>query len=311
MISSSGIGGQGRSIWSATPLSRSEQISLTHLLKERSRMTTSARFIDEYRLVGTVYRNYETFLMLWDASNDTSNGSTRPLGLVLDTKPWDVGFPVLSVPEYNMNHELPFRENRSMGVVLFKICGPSYKPFTEIYAIPVGTLAKFPPVGRLGWWEWRRFATLTEISPPSPSSISHILHSRALNFHVPRNSSEVILKVHDFSLRSRRQKAREDPSAPFPSYTVQEFPLDPKYNADSLEFMDSGIFAALVRIYVIPRHVEALTLCTPSLILGVEPGNDTSWRFSATILPCCFRPQSQAIIFVDSPTTAGLVPAVK
>ena len=286
MISLSGIGGQERSIWSVTPFSCLERTSLTHLLKERTQTRIAiAHFVDECRLIGIVCRGDKHILMLWDTSNDTPTNSIRPLGLVLETGPRHVPFSGLSVPRYNMNHELPFRENRSMGIVVFRICNPSHElTFIEIYAIPVGTLAKFPPVGKLEWSKWQCFATLAGVRPPGPPRLSHILHSWALNVHIPHGSrrSEVILQVYDFSLRSRRRKARDDPSAPFPSYTVQEFPLNPNYRTSSLEFTDSGILVTLVRIYVITRHIEALTLYTSSLVRGVKQRNDSSGQFSAT-----------------------------
>ena len=209
------------------------------------------------------------------------------LGFVLEIKPRYVATPVLGVPKYNLNHEPPFRENRSMGVVVFRICNPSNNPATiEIYTVSVGALAKLPPVGKLEWSEWQRFATLIETRDNRRDRLRfgyHILHSRALNVHKPHGSrqSKVILQVHDFSLRSRRREARDDPSAPFPSCTVQEFPLDRKYHNASFEFTESGILVTLVRIYMVTRHVEALTLCTSSLVRGVGQRNDTSWRFSA------------------------------
>ena len=234
--------------------SHAEWTGLTHLLKERTQtQILTANFIDEYRLIGTARRSDEHVLMLWDTSDKTSDDSTPPLGLILKTKPQFIVFPGLCFPKYGLNQELPFRENHSMGIVAMTLCNPSHGT-TPIgtYTIPVGALSKLPPVGKLEWSEWRHVATPIENPQTAPPHTLHILHSRVLNvykIHDPHRSA-FFLQVRDFSLRSRRQKVQDDPSAPFPSCTVQEFTLDIDDFRAEFHFTDSGILVTSVRVHV-------------------------------------------------------------
>ena len=269
MISLSGIGGQERSIWSVTPFSCLERTSLTHLLKERTQTRIAiAHFVDECRLIGIVCRGDKHILMLWDTSNDTPTNSIRPLGLVLETGPRHVPFSGLSVPEYNMNHELPFHQDHSMGVVAFTLRNfPSNETtFVELYTIPVRTLAKLPPAGKLEWCEWRHFAASIGNHPIPSHTCQHVLYSQGLSVYGPRDSLRLTLQIYNFSLRSRKRKVQGDLSAPLPPYTVQEFPLDVHRFRAFFDITESGIIVKFVRIYMITKDIEALTWCTSSTV---------------------------------------------
>ncbi|KAF9790586.1 hypothetical protein BJ322DRAFT_1017263 [Thelephora terrestris] len=111
------------------------------LERTQTRIMT-ARFIDEYRLIGTVRRSDKNVLILWDTSSDTTNDHMRPHGLILETKPRNVSG--LTVPDYNMNHELPFRESHSSGVVAFTLRHPGFEAtFVEMEARVVGVATPF------------------------------------------------------------------------------------------------------------------------------------------------------------------------
>jgi hypothetical protein len=222
----------------------------------------TAHFIDQYRLVGSVRRGRGVVLMLWDTSNDRSH---LP-GLVFETGPGDTTSLDLDlgVHDHEMEHALPFCENHSMGLVAFSFRRRESSAMGEpTYIIPVGDLVRFTQlmgtVERVPWQDWQRFTTPIGIRWV-PSHI-YITHSQVLSVHRANSSprSTSILRIHDFSLRSRRRKVRDDPSVPLPPYTVQEFPLNVRYRSSSFEFTEGGILVASVRIHMIMRHIEALT----------------------------------------------------
>ena len=165
-----------------------------------------------------------------------------------------------------MNHELPFHQDHSMGIVAFTLRNfpSSETTFVELYTIPVRTLAKFPPAGKLEWCEWRHFATSIGNHPIPSHTCKHVLYSQGLSVYGPQDTLRLTLQIYDFSLRSRKRKIQCDPSAPLPPYTVQEFPLDVHRFRPFFDITESGIIVRFVRIYVMTKDVEALTWCTSS-----------------------------------------------
>lgn len=219
----------------------------------------SASFIDEYRLFGTVRPDRETMLMLWDSSK--VHTSRDPPGMVFQLGPNYVDDDMgPAIRNHEMNHILPFRESPSMGVVGLVV----YKKpmIRSVLIIPVRTLASFVPGTRatyVPWQNWLHFATPIELT--SVSSLPHILHSQVLSVHGAGGTlgSTSILRVLDFSLRSRRRQVQDDPSAPLPPYTVRESPFDAEYRNSTFDFTEGGVLATSVRIYVIAMHDNVLT----------------------------------------------------
>ena len=268
--SSFGIGGQERIIWLAAPFPGLELTGLTHLLKglTQSRIA-SAYFIDEYRLIGTVPSGDTNALILLD----TSTVCGRCPGPIFEIGPPHVAIPCLKGPKYNVHHTQPFRENPSMGIValVFRDLDPGTETTFggQMYIIPARTLINFAQ--RIGtgecvpWRGWQHLAI--PLGPFFVPSLSHILHSQVLSIHNagPSIRSKSVLRVHDFSLRSRRRKVQGDPSEPLPPYTVQEFPLDADYLSSLFKLTESGILVTSVRIYTITKHVRKLTWCPSRL----------------------------------------------
>ena len=200
-------------------------------------------------------------VVLWDTSNDCNHSP----GLVFEIEPQYADLR-LEIPSYDMNHVLPFREVHSMGIIAFAFC--AINPGTETtaartYIVSVGTLASFSP--RIGtaecvpWKEWQHFAT--PIGHHLAPLRTRIFHSQMLSVHRANSSvrSTSVLRIYDFSFRSRRRKVQQNPSAPLPPYTVQEFPLGANYRTSSFEFTEAGVLVTSVRICAIIRHAETLT----------------------------------------------------
>lgn len=221
-------------------------------------------FIDEYRLIGTVFRDQKIMLTLWDSSNDCN--LQDPPGLTFELGPDYVGVPDANFRNREVNHVLPFQESPSTGIAALAVL--RRHPSSEMAAsrtliIPVKTLANFSlrigTVERVPWQDWQQFATPTELRQ-APSH-THILHSQVLSVRGADDSarSTSVLRVYDFSLRSRRRKVQDDPSALLPPYTVHEFQFDAAYHTSSFDFTEGGILVTSVRIFAILKDARVLT----------------------------------------------------
>lgn len=214
--------------------------------------TVTAHFIDEYRLFGTACPDRNTMLMLWDSSNPCN--PVDPPGILFEPGPNYVYSNVdRNTRNHETNHVLPFRESLSMGITAF--VAHTEHPVTKmvirrVLIIPVKTLVGF--ARRIGeityvpWQDWLHFATPIELPPASPHT--HILHSQVLSVHETGSApgSTSILRVWDFSLRSRRREVQNNPSAPLPPYTVQEFPFGADYRNSAFDFTEGGVLATSV-----------------------------------------------------------------
>ena len=219
-------------------------------------------FIGEYRLFGTVCPDGETTLVLWDTSNTRT--PRDPPRLVFEPGPdWVYSSADQNIRSREVNHLLPFRESPSMGIARIVIYAKN--PITRlmdrrVLIVPVRTLVSFAhrigPVTHVPWQDWLHFATLTPVS-----SSPHVLHSQLLSVLGAEDSlgSTSILRVMDFSLRSRRREVQDDPSAPLPLFTVREFPFDADYYYYKFDFTEGGVLTTPARTHVIARQPKILT----------------------------------------------------
>jgi hypothetical protein len=217
-----------------------------------------AHFIDEYRLFGKAGR--ET--TLWD-STGTHNPQVSS-GLVFELGP-DY---ILDINEdrdthnHETNHTLPFRESDSMSITGFMVY-TKHSTMTKqllIFRVRdlVGFADKIGTVAHVPWQDWLHFATLIELPLVSPHI--RIFRSQVLNVCGTDASTEpASIRVWDFSLRSRRQQAQDDPSAPLPLYTIREFPLDAEYRRSAFRITEGGVLVTSVRIRAIASHAKVLT----------------------------------------------------
>jgi len=182
-------------------------------------------------------------LMLWDSSNDY-NIQDSP-GLMFDPGP-NHRIEVIhrNHRNYGTSHDLPFRGSAPLGIAAFTTYGPT-KTATQVMIIPVRTLVSFThligKVEHVPWQDWHQFAVPIGLFP----GLAHrILHSQVLSVHrrnvVPEPTS--VLRVYDFSLRSRRRKVKDKPSAPLPPYTVQEISFGAAYYGSAFGFTEGGVF---------------------------------------------------------------------
>ena len=258
-ISLPGIGKLEGFAWSATPVFPSQGTNLIEPLQEHTQTEVIfAHFIDEYRLFGTVGPGPET--TLWDSAG-TRNPQDLP-GLVFELGP-DYGLGNNEDRDtHEMNHVLPFRESSSMSITGFMVYTKHSTVTKKLLIIPVRNLISF--ACRMGtttyvpWQDWLHFATLIELPPVSPRM--HIFHSHVLNVHRAVSSTEPrsILRVWDFSFRSRRRQAQDDPSAPLPPYTMREILFDAKYYHPMFQITEGGVLITRVRIQAIVRHAKVL-----------------------------------------------------
>jgi len=261
-----------------------KQTNLMGALKEHiQKGILTARFIDEYRLFGAVRPDRGTTLMLWDSSNP--HNPKDPPGIIFEPGPNSIYSDVhRNARNHETNHVLPFRECPSMGIIA--LVAHTKHPITgttirRTLVIPVGTLASF--ARRIGeaayvpWEVWSRFAVPIELNPTAP--FAHILHSQVLAVQKVENplGPTSILRVWDFSLRSRRRQVQSDPSASLPPYTIRVFPLDADYQDSLFDFTEGGVLVTSVRIHVIARHAKVL-ICT-SRIQRTEVWKDISGDF--------------------------------
>ena len=245
----------------------------------------TAHFIDEYRLFGAVCPDRKTMLMLWDSSNPCK--PKDPPGIMFEPGPDYVYSNVdRHTRNHEVNHALPFCESPSMGIAAFVAYAENHitrMMIRRLLIIPVKTLASF--ARRIGedttyvpWQDWLHFATPIEI--PQDSTHTHILHSHVLSVReAGAAASTSILRIWDFSLRARRRQVGNDPSALIPPYTVREFPFDADCRDSGFEFTEGGVLATSVRVLVIGRYTEVLTLCTSR----VRRAEDASGRFKEYI----------------------------
>jgi hypothetical protein len=264
-----------------------------------------ARFIDEYRLFGTVGLGPET--ALWD-STSTLNPQVQP-GLVFELGPdyslksnhdWDAH-------DHEMNHALPFRESPSMGITGFTVFTKHSTTAKQLLIFQVRDIVSF--AHRIGtipyvpWQDWLHFATPIELPLTFPHT--RILHSQVLDVcraSVSSADPRPILRIWDFSFRSRRQQVQDDPSAPLPPYTTREFPLDVGYRWSKIHMTEGGVLFTRVRIHAIARHAKVLIRCTFRIQLA---RNETSGhrRESGAITT-----RSQAFSYIFKQSTLRFVP---
>lgn len=243
-------------------------------------------------------------LMLWDSSD--THTPRDPPGLIFEPGPDYVYSSVdQSTSNHETNHALPFRGSPSTGIAGFVVYvdNPIAKmTIRRVLIVPVRTLVSFSRrIGTVPWQDWLHFAT------PTPNSLyTHVLHSQVLSVFGAGESpgSTSILRVLDFSLRSRRRQVQDDPTAPLPPFTILEFPFDADYHNSAFDFTDGGVLVTTVRIYVILRRNKILTGCT-SRMRGMGDGNVTSGhrRESNAIAICTssLRLCSQTIDFSSLP----------
>ena len=260
------------------------------LLKEHIQTRTlTAHFIDGYRLFGTVCPDRRTMLMLWDSSNPCS--SEDPPGVIFEPGQNFVYSDIHgNIRNHEMNHVLPFRESPSMGITALvahtahPITGT---PIRRILIIPVGALVSLARrIGEAAYVpreDWLHFAIPIELHPIA--AYTHVLHSQVLNVQRAGNTpgSTSILRVWDFSLRSRRQQVQNDPSAPLPPYTIRVFPFDANYQDSLFDFTEGGVLATSVRIYVIASHAKVL-ICIYRM-RGMEDVSGHFRRRNAVTIP--------------------------
>ncbi|KAF9790597.1 hypothetical protein BJ322DRAFT_1104254 [Thelephora terrestris] len=200
-------------------------------------------FIDEYRLIGTVFRDQKIILILWDSSSDCN--LQDPPGLIFEPGPDYVGIPITNFGNCEVHHVLPFYESPSMGIIALAVrrrqsCSEVATIRTLI--VPVKTLASF--ASRMGtvecipWQDWQHLATPIELRPIPLHT--RILHSQVLCVYGAQDPAQTasILRVYDFSLRSRRRKAKGES---LPPYTTQEFQLDIAHHKSLFGFTESGV----------------------------------------------------------------------
>jgi hypothetical protein len=177
-----------------------------------------------------------------------------------------------------MNHVLPFRESPSTGITGFTVFTKHSTTKKKLLIFQVRDIVSF--AHRIGtipyvpWQDWLHFATQIELPLVSPYIC--ILHSHVLELCGTASSTDLkpILRVWDFSLRSRRLQAQDDPSAQFPPYTMREPLLDAKCHRPTFQIMEGGVLFTHVRIHAIVRHAEVLTRCTSRIQL-TEDWNGT------------------------------------
>ena len=171
--------------------------------------SSMAAFFIECRLIGAVLHDRESMLTPWDSRKGCD--LRGPPGLIFETGPNYLPSVVdRSLRNYETNHVLPFHDGSSMGMGF--AAHSNMTSTTQALVVPVRTLASFAhgigTVERVPWQEWLPFATPIELllffSPRS------ILHSRVLNVHRADNSftPRSVLRVHNFSLLSRRRKVQ-------------------------------------------------------------------------------------------------------
>ena len=101
---------------------------------------------------------------------------------------------------YESNHELPFREDPSKGIVGLKV---SDKP--RIFVVPVEALVSLSNTAKGGlvpWNEWGGHVKILSL-PPKPLVSLHILHFQVVYVLKERVDEEMapFVYVHDFSRR--------------------------------------------------------------------------------------------------------------
>lgn len=200
-------------------------------------------FIDEFRLIGTVRRDHKTMLMLWDSSTDYDLHDSP--GLMFGAKPnYRIDVICRNHRNYGTSHGLPFRGSPPLGITAFTTYGPTATA-PRVLIIPVRALVSFAHlIGKVEYVTWQDWYQFTVPIGHFPGLVRRILHSQVLSVHrrssVPVSTS--VLRVFDFSLRSRRRKVKDDPSAPLPPYTVQEISFDTAYYGSAFGFTEGGVF---------------------------------------------------------------------
>ena len=207
-------------------------------------------FLDEYRLISGLCRVYRPALALWDSS--VKYGSWCSPGLTFEAPSSICDRAVgLHVRKHGTYHTLPFRENLSKGIAAFAVDSSEGDLTTRrTFVVPAEAFASLAPnIGRTECIPWRDWKHLTSpIEGGLHPLWTCVSHSQVLSIHSARRSldSTSVLRIYDFSLRSRR-KAQCQPSAPLPPYTVQEIPLDANYYHSLFEFTEGGILVSPVR----------------------------------------------------------------
>jgi len=212
-----------------------------------------AKFIDEYRLLTVA--GWITTPQLWDTTILTEARATPSVRFRLGpdhTIDTSLGNPFY----FNLgsSHDAPFHEDASRQLVGIRVISRSRgRRFRTLLVIRYGDLVKLASqIGKKSWikWEtWGKFAIPIEFKPDVREF--GLLRSHLLVTCKDLNDSGTLLRVYDFTVRSRRQQARDNAvSDGLPPYTLQEFLLDPEDGPlSNFRFAEDNIVATVVSAY--------------------------------------------------------------
>lgn len=229
-ISLSGIGRRGRSIWCATFVFCSSQQLDFAAPKPQETINSHcvrAEFIDDYRLLVAV-TSWITTPQLWDTAIAAQAGSSSSVefGLGPDYT-IDAG---LGNPFYfnlGSSHDAPFHEDASRQLVGIRVVSRSRsRRGSTLLVIRYGDLVKLTSQKKtwVKWETWRNLITPIEFEPDVQEF--GLLRSHLLATCKDLKDSATLLRVYDFTVRSRRQQGREKAvSDCLPPYTLREFLL--------------------------------------------------------------------------------------
>ena len=182
-------------------------------------------FIDEYRLLAASLGD-KSGLTLWDTTSPGNHQITRfEVYLGVDSSLFR---------NYGSNHEMPFREDPSRGIVALVTPHSGGQRMLVVPVRDLIALSRNPSVSL------REHAA--EIRPPKRSPF-HVLHSRVMYWDklldLKTKTTTLVLTVHDFdeTCRFKKEAGGDDgKNSLVPVKPLQRYHIEFKKNIDSNEY---------------------------------------------------------------------------
>jgi len=216
-----------------------------------------AKFVDDYRLLIAASDGFTKTPQLWDTTAPAQAWSNTSIELRLGPDyTIDTRFENSFYFNLGLSHDAPFHEDGSRQLV--GICVTSSPPCGGYSVLLVTRYGDFVNLAskeksRVEWSAWENFIIPIELKLGVQEF--GLLQSHLLVTRKDLNDSGTLLLVYDFTVRSRRQQARDEAvSGPLPPYTVREFLLDLDAEDESsidFRFMEDAILASTVSALLI------------------------------------------------------------
>ncbi|KAF9648798.1 hypothetical protein BDM02DRAFT_2057251 [Thelephora ganbajun] len=208
------------------------------------------QFIDEYRLL-TAVANWVTIPQLWDTTVPAEARNAPPIEFGLG-RDYVINANLGNPFYFNLgsSYDALFHEDVSRQLVGIHVISRSHSGrCSTLLVIRYGDLMEVAcQIEKKSWIEWdtwRNFIIPMDFKPGVREF--GLLRSHLLVTYEGLKDSGTLLHVYDFTVRSRRQQARDKPgSNPLPPYMSQEFPLSAGGGPLSdFRFMEDSILASV------------------------------------------------------------------